>query len=430
MSGDLLDVILVIAVVSFGFSGYRQGFVVGVLAFGGFIGGAVLGAKIAPSVSAALVSGTARAVVAIVTVVVVASVGELIAATGGALLRRRLVWRPVRLVDSAGGAVISVVSLLLVAWIIGSAIAQTEYRGLARQVHRSWIMQRVDDVVPAAAHDFFSAFFRQVAIKAFPPVFGGLGPERIKSVPAPDPAVLNSAAVRRDRPDIVKIQGLTHCRTSLEGSGFIYAADHVMTNAHVVAGVTSLHVLLDSGKSFAGHVVLYDPHRDVAVIDVPGLPGKPLAFAGHAADGSSAVVAGYPENGGRSPRSPPASAAARRRRAQNIYQRGNVTRQIYSVRATVRPGNSGGPLLAPDGRVYGVVFAASTDSSDTGYALTAAEVRSDASAGAGRTEQVSTEGCRLTAAGRVINESPPVIRALADTRAFAIGSHAEVRFLR
>src|SRR5439155_7376459 len=197
-----------------------------------------------------LVSGSARAVVAIVTVVVVASLGELAAATGGAVLRRRLVWRPVRLVDSALGAGISVISLLLVAWIIGSAVAQTEYRGLARQVHRSWVMQHVDDAIPVSVHDFFAAFYREVQANGFPTVFGGLGPQRIKSVAPPDPAVLNSAAVRRDRASIVKLQGLTHCHTMLEGSGFVYASEHVMTNAYVVAGVRNLRVVLDSGKAF------------------------------------------------------------------------------------------------------------------------------------------------------------------------------------
>jgi S1-C subfamily serine protease len=205
--------------------------------------------------------------------------------------------------------------------------------------------------------------------------------------------VLNSTAERRDRASIVKLQGLTRCHTSLEGSGFIFARNHVMTNAHVVAGVTNLHVILDSGRSFAAHVVLYDANRDVAVVDVPGLPGASLAFAGHADTGAGAVVAGYPENRGFT------ANAARVRGTEettssNIYQHGSVTRQIYSIRAVVRPGNSGGPLLATDGRVYGVVFAASTDSADTGYVLTAAEVSSDARAGRNSTQPVSTQGCR------------------------------------
>ena len=175
----------------------------------------------------------------------------------------------------------------------------------------------------------------------------------------------------------------------------MFAADHVMTNAHVVAGVRAPQVTLPSpgARVLPAHVVLYDPNRDVAVVDVPGLPGTSLAFAGHADSGASAVVAGYPENGGFN------AAAARVRGTEdttsaNIYQHGNVTRQIYAIRAVVRPGNSGGPLLATDGRVYGVVFAASTDSKDTGYVLTAAEVGSDARKGQSSTQPVSTQGCR------------------------------------
>jgi S1-C subfamily serine protease len=191
----------------------------------------------------------------------------------------------------------------------------------------------------------------------------------------------------------VKLQGVTRCRTNLEGSGFIYARERVMTNAHVVAGVTNLHVLLDNGQSYSARVVLYDPNRDVAVIDVPGLPGAALPLAAHAQDGANAVVAGYPENGGFT------ANAARVRGTENttsanIYQRGSVTRQIYAVRSVVRPGNSGGPLLASDGSVYGVVFAASTDNHDTGYVLTANEVASDARAGTSATQPVSTQGCR------------------------------------
>jgi S1-C subfamily serine protease len=254
-------------------------------------------------------------------------------------------------------------------------------------------MQHVDDAIPLSLHDFFASFFQEVESKGFPPVFRGLGAPPVRSVPPPDPAVLNSPAVRRDRASIVKVQGTTHCRTNLEGSAFLFAPDHVMTNAHVVAGVTSLRVLTDGGASFPGRVVLYDPNRDVAVIYVPGISAATLAFAGPAADGASAVVAGYPENG------PFTADAARVRNTEettgpNIYQRGDYRRQIYAIRGVVRPGNSGGPLLATDGRVYGVVFAAATDSSDTGYVLTAAEVASDARAGSDATRPVSTESCR------------------------------------
>ena len=40
------------------------------------------------------------------------------------------------------------------------------------------------------------------------------------------------------------------------------------------------------------------------------------------------------------------------------HQSGAVTRHVYTVRADIQPGNSGSPLLAPGGAVYGMVFAA------------------------------------------------------------------------
>jgi S1-C subfamily serine protease len=138
--------------------------------------------------------------------------------------------------------------------------------------------------------------------------------------------------------------------------------------------------------------VLYDPQIDVAVLYVPGLNLQPLSFAGPASDGASAVVAGYPLD------HPFTSVPARIGQTQSaegpdIYQTGTVDRQIYEIRAIVQPGNSGGPLLAADGSVYGVVFAAAVGVPDTGFALTSAEVQGDATAGARSTTPVSTQGC-------------------------------------
>ena len=159
--------------------------------------------------------------------------------------------------------------------------------------------------------------------------------------------MLTSRALGRVEPSIVKIEGVApSCSLRIEGSGFVISPQHVLTNAHVVAGVTTGPlVYATNGRVYRGRVVLYDPQRDLAVIDVPGLTAPPLKFAPQAADGTSAIVAGYPLD------HPLTVDAARIGRSvtaygPNIYQTAVVHRQIYPIRAQIEPGNSGGPLLS------------------------------------------------------------------------------------
>jgi S1-C subfamily serine protease len=233
-------------------------------------------------------------------------------------------------------------------------------------------------------------------------VYSGIGKAQSANVPAPDPAVLKSPGAQAARSRVVKITGYApKCGLLIEGSGFVYAPDRVLTNAHVVAGVTKEGrgsavngpvVTTVGGVTHRARVVFYDPQVDIAVLYVPGLNLTPLRFAGQASNGSDAVAAGYPED------DPFTAVPARIGKTEtvqtaNIYHTGQVDRQVYEIRAVVEEGNSGGPLVAPDGDVYGVVFATDTNAPDTGFALTAAEVAGDASAGADATVPVSTQGC-------------------------------------
>ncbi len=393
MHGDLLDIILLSASLLFGISGYRQGFVVGVLSFVGFLGGGVLGATFAPTLArTGPLSSLPRTTTAIAVVFLLATLGQVAATFVGSALREKLLWKPARVVDAFAGAAVSVVSLLLVAWLVGTAVASSPFTGLASQVRRSQVLDVVDKAVPGGAKGLFASFRRLIDDRGFPEVFGDLVPTRVRPVDPPDPALAGSAVVTAARSRIFKITGVaSSCSKRIEGSGFLFAPGRVMTNAHVVAGVTNPDVEVD-GRQVRARVVLYDPNRDLAVLAVPDLRRTPLAFAGAARTNDSAIVVGYPQDG------PYRADAARVRGTQNakgpdIYQRRTVVREIYALRARVRPGNSGGPLLDPKGAVYGVVFAAAADDPQTGYALTAKEAASDARAGRTATQQVSTEGC-------------------------------------
>ena len=391
---NVLDILLVAAAVGFAVSGYRQGFVVGALSLVGFLGGGLIAVQLLPLLLQHLSPGTMSSVIAVVVVIVFASVGQAFTTHWGWKLRGPIDRSRARIWDAAGGALVNVVSMLLVAWLIGTALAGTSLPTIAHEVRTSKVLGDVQKALPSDAPEWFSDFTSVLARNGFPQVFNPFQSEPITDVPAPDPALASSDAVVQAHKSIVKVVGTApSCGKVIEGSGFVYAPQRVMTNAHVVGGVSAPTVNL-GGRIYAAKVVLYDWKRDIAVLDVPGLNATPLVFAGDAKTSADAIVAGFPENG-------PFNVQAARVRGRlqasgpDIYHRGTVSRDVYSLRSTVRQGNSGGPLLTPDGDVYGVVFAKSLDDAQTGYALTADEVRPDAQQGASATQKVDSESCAL-----------------------------------
>jgi S1-C subfamily serine protease len=389
-----LDILLLISAISFAFSGYRQGFVVGVLAFVGFLGGGVLGLLIAPPVVGRFDPGVFQSLLAIGIVLLVATLCQVALAWVGALVRDRITWRPARLVDASLGALVSVTALLLVSWFLASSLHSGPVPALSRQISDSRIITAVDGVMPESATTLFSSFRRVLDDSGLPTVFGGLAPERIRAVDPPQPDVAGRPAIRKASASVVEIEGTARsCSRRLDGSGFVISAKHVLTNAHVVAGVGRPTVRVGGvGDRLDARVVVFDPKRDLAVLYVPDLHAAALSLDDSGNRGDEAVVAGFPEGG------PFRLVAARIRdtieaRGPDIYQRSQVTRQVFSLYADVQPGNSGGPLLTPAGNVYGVVFAKSLDDPKTGYALTADEVSPVIREGLGRTTATSTESC-------------------------------------
>jgi S1-C subfamily serine protease len=397
--GDLLDLVLIALIAAFAVAGYRQGFIIGVLSLAGFVFGVAGGAFIAPGISRAFAkSAQWQAFIAILVVFAAAVIGMLIASGLGVAVRSRLTGRPATVVDSLGGAAVNIVAVLIVAWLIGSFLANAQFRTISREVNDSAVLRTVDAVMP---HDalylpVFPGLRSLLSNGLYSQVFSAIGAEDSLSLAAPSPAVLKSRALARDEPSIVKIQGVaSSCQQMIEGSGFVISPQHVLTNAHVVAGVnSSLYVYPPTtGQQLAAHVVLYDPDRDLAVLYVPGLTAPALKLAGEASNGTSAIVAGYPLDHSFTV-VPARIGYSIKANGPNIYSTEDVEREIYPIKAEIRSGNSGGPLLARDGEVYGVVFAASTAYSDIGYALTSSEVMSDVAEGSNDTSAVSTEQCQ------------------------------------
>lgn len=387
---DLLDLVLVLVIVVYAVSGYRRGLVAGCVSLAGFVGGAAVGVWVLPWVTGQVERGTATAtVLAVLTVLVPAVVGHELAGRLALRLRGELDRGPLRVADGIGGAAANSVAVLIVAWVAASVLSAAPSQALTTAIRNSTLLGAVQEAMPQTTPAWFSRATSALTEAGFPQVFNPFENESTARVARPTGDSVTPAATNAARLSTVKIEGAVGTE-GREGSGFVYAPRRVMTNAHVVAGIDRPSVRVGGiGPSYAARVVLFDPDRDVAVLYVPDLRAPVLRFDGGAVRGDSAVVAGYPQDGSLNLQ---AATVGNRVRAtgQNIYNDRTVTREIYAIRSTVRPGNSGGPLLTTQGRVFGVVFARSTSDAETGYVLTAAEVAGDARRAATATTPVDT----------------------------------------
>lgn len=391
---NALDVVLLCCALVYGLTGYQQGFLIGSCATVGLVGGGFVGIQVAPWLLERLADSLSVSVAAMAIVIVLAFIGQGVGAVLGQRLRRRVTWAPARVVDALSGAGLSVAAMLVIAWVLGVAASGSSLEGINREVRSSAVLGAVNEAMPGGSDRLLSAFNAVVGSSDFPRYLEPFTRERITPVRPPNGKVVRSAGVRRAAGSVVKILGdAPSCSKSLEGSGFVYAPHRVMTNAHVVAGVRQPVVRLDD-TDHPATVVYYDPDTDVAVLAVPSLPAQPLEFAGPGDTGDPAAVLGYPEDGPFDAE-PGRVRSAERLRSPDIYGDGTVVRDAYAVYALVRQGNSGGPLVTPEGRVLGVVFAASLVDGNTGYALSAAEVSDAAAAGLRSVRAVSTGGCAL-----------------------------------
>jgi len=389
---NTLDVLLILATIGYGLSGYWQGFVSGVAATVGLLAGGAAAVVFVPGFLDSFDPSVGLSLAALFCVLLLASVGQAIGAYAGSRLRDRITWRPARSLDALGGAVLSMAAALAVAWALGYAISGARLPVIGDAVRSSEVLARIDKVMPETADEVLSAFNRIVDSNLFPRYLEPFAPERIVEVEAPNAKVLRRPEVVQARDSVVKVLSeAVECGRTIEGSGFVYAPGRVMTNAHVVAGVSDPQVVVGD-RTFDATTVVYNPDLDVAVLAVDGLGAPGLRFDTSGESGDSGAVLGFPQNGPYDAQ-PARIRAEQRLQSPDIYEEDTVTREVFSIRGLVRSGNSGGPLVSARGDVYGVVFAASLTDSSTGYVLTADQVADDARAGRSSDQEVSTGEC-------------------------------------
>lgn len=396
MSGSLLlDLLLVLLLVGYAGSGFRQGLFVGALSLLGFVVGAVAAARLLPLV-VDLEIGPTRSLVLLGGTVLAGVVGQALLGALAQVVRRRVTWQPARAVDAATGLVGAVLAAALVVWVVAGAVRSGPFPTLSQVVAGSRVIGAVDQVVPDAVADALDDWYGSVDGELFPRVFVEAATEPVAPVEAPDPATAQSPeVVAAGAGGVVRVLGEAEaCGRSQEGSGFVLAPGRVLTNAHVVAGMSSPQVQVGgTGGDLDATVVVFDAARDLAVLDVPDLQARPLPLAPEeGVRGDEVVVAGFPLNG------PYVLSPGRVRDVitavgEDIYGQAEVTREVYSLFAEVRPGNSGGPVLDARGAVVGVVFARSLDDATTGYAVTLDEAAPVIQAAATASAPVATGDC-------------------------------------
>jgi len=352
-----LDWIIVAFILLLACFGYRQGFIVGVLSFGGFALGAFLGTRLGPLLlpdgSASPYAPAFGLVGALIAGAILASGLEGV----GFRLRRTLIIPGLGVLDGALGAALSAAVGLGVVWIAAAVFAQAPGQTQLRaDIQRSAILRRLNHVLPPTG-PVLDALARLDPL----PSIAGPAPD----VAPPEPRLARSPGVRAASRSVVRVLG-TACGLAIEGSGWVAAPDEIVTNAHVVAGEQDTTVEV-GGESpgLPAQPIAFDPVDDVAVLRVPGLSLPALTPVPNPPSGDPGAILGYPENG-------PFNAQAGRIGqtqnviAQDVYGRGPVSRLLTPLRGLVRPGNSGGPLVDSSGHVLTTVFASITSGGPSG----------------------------------------------------------------
>ncbi|MGA7086899.1 MAG: MarP family serine protease [Candidatus Dormiibacterota bacterium] len=389
---DIFDLVVIALLIYAAIRGYRRGLSYSFFSLVGLLVGLAFGAWLATSFPPLLrnLSVEVRSVIAIGLLVAMAILGDGLGTWVGLRLRVSAIRSHLGVVDSVGGVVWGLVIVLVATWYLGLTFASGPWPPLSQQIQKSAILRALAQRFPndptwlgGLQHLFSGVPFPEVFANLIPPL---PGPVVLPANLAGNRAVANAAA------ETVKVVSVG-CGGLVEGSGFPVAPGVILTNAHVVAGAHDQQVeVAGRGGSLAAQVVFFDPHRDIALLRVPGLDLAPLTISTSGSRATQGAVIGYPQ-GGVEQVVPGAVRGELDAVGRDIYSTAIVSREIYVLQATVIPGNSGGPFVNLRGQVLGVVFAKSLVASDQGYALTAGEVIPDVTKGEFDTTVVSTQSC-------------------------------------
>lgn len=387
----IVDIVLIVVLVGYLVYGSRMGFVRSVGAIVGAVVGGAIAFFVVPLVGGFIPTSEWRTIATLAIVVALLVAGHAAGSSIGDSIARRVARGPVRVIDRLLGAAVNLVGAALVLLLVATSAAPLGVPFLSQALSSSAVLRTLDSVTPAPVQSLLAKARSIVVSDTIPSITDALG--GVTSSPAVPRVDTSTSALTTASRSVVRISGNAYaCGQNQSGSGFVFARGLVLTNAHVVAGVNETVVESPGGQALSGRVVYFDPTVDLAVVRVRGLSTPPIAIGERLAAGKDAVVDGYPFGG------PFTSGAARvvsvgAERVENIYGSRTHNRDVYTIAANVQQGNSGGPLLATDGTVAGLVFAKSATTANVGYAMTVDEIEPAMADAAGRTARADTGAC-------------------------------------
>jgi uncharacterized membrane protein required for colicin V production len=359
---NLFDWIAIALVALLAIAGYFRGLLTAALSLAGIVGGALLGARLAPHLLSGGSSSRYTPLFALGGAIFCAIVLEALGSHLGSRMRSSMRLKPLRAIDSAGGLLIGAATGLAVVWVLGTVLllipGQTDLR---RNAQRSVIVQQLNEILPPST--VLNALAR------IDPLLAIEGPLALG--PPPSSAILDRPGVSEAAPSVVRVLG-NACGLGIAGSGWVVRSGLVITAAHVVAGEGATTVQAPGDLPLDAEAVSFDPRNDVAVLRVRGLQARPLRFV-DPSPGTPVALLGYPGNGALSSE-PGRIGDTARISTDDAYGHGPVSRLITSLRGRIEHGDSGGPAVDANGAVQSTMFAARVGSSG-GYGVPAAVVR-------------------------------------------------------
>lgn len=391
MDLNLFDGIALLVLLLAVLAGIRTGALPQVGGIGGAVAGLVAVLNLAPWLLDATdgLEPIPRAFVVLGAVLAAVILGEAIGSAIGGALAERLGEGVLSGMDRLAGGLVGAAQAVLILWLVGGLMVASPFPRLAQTASTSLTVRTIDGVLPPPT-DVIGDIASALDDSGLPDVFVGLEPIPLQPVDTPsDPQARRIAG---DAVDATARVVTRACDTQVTGTAFLVARGYLLTNAHVVAGASTIRVSAGDGVADAT-VVLFDPDLDVALLRAPGFDGTVLPFADASPErGTAGAALGY-AGGGPLVVMPAGVSGAYAATGRDIYGEDRVTRHILELRAEVEPGDSGGPLVLEDGTVGGVLFAESRTDETVGYALAPGPVWGLVEPAIGRTAVVDLGGC-------------------------------------